>query len=148
MSPSAGREDDRPISGRPLGRDAPGVTGAAATALLGTACLPPCPVPQGDEQRDSCTGSPGSSGVSRQMIKKDESDEHATTNKMAQTRWRMSKTVVLEAAGSSSSQRGGIAPEGTSYVSKLRDTPKDHSFTSEVTGKDLKLEEMLILSLL
>lgn len=56
--------------------------------------------------------------------------------------------VVLEAAGSSSSQRGGIAPEGTSYVSKLRDKPKDHSFTSEVTGKDLKPEEMLILSLL
>lgn len=56
--------------------------------------------------------------------------------------------VVLEVAGSSSSQRGHTTPEGTSYLSQLRDTHQDHSFTPEVTGKDLKLEEMLILSLL
>lgn len=71
------------------------------------------------------------------MVKKDESDEHATTNKMEQTRWRkMSKTVGLEAAGSGSSPRGDRTPEGMSQLSKLRDTPKDHSLTSEVTGKD------------
>lgn len=29
--------------------------------------------------------------------------------------------------------------KGTSYLSKLRDTPKDTSFTSETTGKDLNL---------
>ena len=40
--------------------------------------------------------------------------------------------------GSSSSPRGDTTSKGTAYLPKLRDTPKDHSFTSEMTGRDLK----------
>lgn len=95
----------------------------------------------------SSTYSPGRSGVLRKMIEKNESDEHIATTgetgeggKMAQTRWRkMRKTAVLKVTGSSSTQRGDMVSKKMSYLSKIRDTSKDHSFTSKMTGKDLIL---------
>lgn len=60
---------------------------------------------------------------------------------MAQTRWRkMRKIAVLEVTWSCSTQKGDISSKSMSYLSKPRDTRKDHSFTFKMTGNNLKLE--------
>lgn len=96
--------------------------------------------------------SPGSSGVLRKMIK-NERNEHVTTNKGG---WQdgtdkmedQKDCAVLKVTGRSSSQRGNMILKSTSYLSKLRDTPKTTVLPLKWQERAWNWEEMLIFSLL
>lgn len=158
-----GREDDRPVALDHLScavDTQPRGAGSWGTLLEGRswACWEEsmwpaqcseeqcaCPsflVPHGNNQKEKQHMFCRQQWGLRQVIKKNESNEHITTNRGG---WQDSTDEVEEdeddgagVTGSSSSPRGDTRFKGTAYLPKLRDTPKDHSFTLEMTGRDLK----------